>query len=172
MAHFPFLKDVKKFKKTMNSEAVQTQVEEIITPLLANDAVEVVDVTCQREGGRWVLRVFIDKPDGVNLDDCAHVSRKIGDIIDIEEIIPHRYVLEVSSPGLNRVLKKETDFQKFSGKKVKLKIREAKKGRKNFKGRIVQCEDGILEFESTQGDLYSFSLTNIEKARLEIEPDL
>ncbi len=156
----------------MNSKAVQTEVEEIITPLLANEAVEVVDVTCQLEGGRWVLRVFIDKPDGVNVDDCAHVSRKIGDIIDIEEIIPHRYVLEVSSPGLNRVLKKEADFQRFSGQKVKLKIHEAKEGRKNFKGRIVGCEHGIVEIESSQGDLFKFSLADIEKARLEIETEL
>ncbi len=156
----------------MNSKAVQTEVEEIITPLLAEDGIEVVDVICQLEGGRWVLRVFIDKPDSVNLDDCAYVSRKIGDIIDFEEIIPHRYVLEVSSPGLNRVLKKETDFQKFSGKKVKIKIHEAKEGRKNYKGKIIKCEQGIVKIEDTHGNLFSFPLIDIDKARLEIETDL
>ena len=156
----------------MNSKAVQSEVEAIIAPLLEDDGVEVVDVICQQERGRWVLRVFIDKPGGVNVDDCAEASRKIGDIIDIEDIISFRYVLEVSSPGLDRVLKKEADFKRFSGRKARLKIREAKKGRKNFKGKIIGCNQGRVELEDSQGTLFSFSLTDIEKARLEIEADL
>jgi ribosome maturation factor RimP len=128
---------------------------------------DLVDVTYRLEAGRWVLRVFIDKPGGVNINDCALISRQIEDVIEVEEIVPHRYVLEVSSPGLDRVLKREIDFQRFCGEKVRVKTREPLDGRRNFKGRILRCERGVLELESTEGDRFAFRLDEIEQARLD-----
>ena len=156
----------------MDQKAIEARVEQIISPVLDQDSIELVDVTCRLDRGRWVLGIFIDKPGGVNIDDCADVSRKIGDLIDIEDIVSQRYVLEVSSPGLDRVLKKDKDFQKFSGRKIKLKTHQAQNGRRNFKGKIVRCEQGIVELEDEEGRVFRFPLTDIEKARLEIEEKL
>ena len=156
----------------MDQKTIEAKIEQIITPVLVEDDIELVDVTCRLEKGRWVLGIFIDKPGGVNIDDCAAVSRKIGDLIDIEDIVSQRYVLEVSSPGLDRVLKKDKDFQRFSGRKIKLKTHRAQNGRRNFKGKIVRCEQGIVELEDGEGRVFSFPLTDIEKARLEIDFDL
>ena len=103
----------------------------------------------------------------VNLDDCAFISHQIEDLIEVEDVIPQRYFLEVSSPGLDRVLKKEADFQRFCGEKASVKTREALAGRRNFKGRIVRCEQRVLELEDAGGERFEFSLDEIEKARLE-----
>ncbi len=156
----------------MDQKTIEARIEQIISPVLEEEFIELVDVACRLERGRWVMGIFIDKPDGVNIDDCAAVSRKIGDLIDIEDIVTQRYVLEVSSPGLDRVLKKEKDFLKFSGRKIKLKTHQAQNGRRNFKGKIVRCEQGIVELEDEEGRVFCFPLTDIEKARLEIEDKL
>ena len=151
----------------MDRKIVERDIEGLIGPILVRNEMELVDVTYRLESGRWVLRVFIDKPGGVNLDDCAFISHQIEDLIEVEDVIPQRYFLEVSSPGLDRVLKKEADFQRFSGEKARVKTREALDGRRNFKGRILRCEQGVLEMEDTEGQRFTFSLQEIEKARLE-----
>lgn len=151
----------------MDRKTVERDIEELITPILMRNRMELVDVTYRLEGGRWVLRVFMDKPGGVSLQDCAFITHQIEDLIEVEDIIPQRYFLEVSSPGLDRVLKKESDFQRFCGEMAKIKTREAVAGRRNFKGRIVRCEQGIVEVEDRDGKRFEFSLHEIEKARLE-----
>jgi ribosome maturation factor RimP len=151
----------------MDRKRVERDVERLISPILARNQMELVDVTYRLEGGRWVLRVFMDKPGGVNLQDCAFISHQIEDLIEVEDIIPQRYFLEVSSPGLDRVLKKEADFQRFCGEMAKVKTRDAVEGRRNFKARILRCEQGVLEVEDTEGRRFAFSLDEIEKARLE-----
>jgi len=152
---------------SMDRGIVQRDIEDLIHPILVRNRMELVDVLYRQEAGRWVLRVFIDKPGGVNLDDCALISHEIGDLIEVEDVIPQRYFLEVSSPGLDRVLKKESDFQRFRGEKARVKTREALAGRRNFKGRILRCEQGVLELEDTEGERFEFPLHEIEKARLE-----
>jgi len=91
---------------------------------------ELVEVEYLSTYGRWVLRLYIDKGNGVTIDDCADVSRELGDIIDIKEIIDHEYVLEVSSPGLNRPLRREKDFIRAVGSRIKLKMKQAVNGQK------------------------------------------
>jgi ribosome maturation factor RimP len=91
------------------------RVFELIEPLLYDMGYELLEVEYLSNYGRWVLRLYIDKENGVTIDDCADVSRELGDIIDIKEIIDHEYVLEVSSPGLNRPLRREKDFYKGCG---------------------------------------------------------
>jgi ribosome maturation factor RimP len=151
----------------MDRKAIEHDIEDLISPILARNDMELVDVTYLLEGGRWVLRVFIDKVGGVNLRDCAFISHQIEDLIEVEDMIPQRYFLEVSSPGLDRVLKKEADFQRFCGEMAKVKTREAVAGRRNFKGRIVRCEHGVISLEDREGKRFEFSLDAIEKARLE-----
>ncbi len=150
----------------MDRETVQKEVEGLVAPILERSEMELVDVVYRLESGRWVLRLFIDKPGGVNLDDCAFISHQVEDLIEVEDIIPQRYFLEVSSPGLDRVLKKERDFQRFCGEKASVRTRMARAGRRNFKGRIVRCEEGVLELEDTEGYRFQFQLHEIETARL------
>jgi ribosome maturation factor RimP len=109
---------------------IRRQVEEISEPLVVAEGMELVDLEYRREGPRWVLRLFIDKQGGVTVDDCARISREVGDLLDVKDIIPQAYVLEVSSPGLNRRIRKKEDFSRFVGQKVKLRLVSPKDGRK------------------------------------------
>ncbi|MEW6440701.1 MAG: ribosome maturation factor RimP [bacterium] len=153
----------------MNSRAVPETVSKIVSPILDREGMDLVDVQFLRDSGSWVLRVFIDKPGGISLDDCTRISHKIGDVIEVEDVIAHRYRLEVSSPGLDRVLKKEADFQRFSGKKARVQTREPLAGRRNYRGKIVGCEQGVLALDDLQGNVIRLPLHLIEKARLEID---
>jgi ribosome maturation factor RimP len=150
----------------MDRKRIESEIEALISPVLLRNHIELVDVTYRFEGGRWVLRVFIDTPSGVTVADCAFISHQIEDLIEVEEIIPQRHFLEVSSPGLDRVLKREADFQRFCGERAKVRTREAVEGRRNFKGRILRCEHGVVELEDEEGKRFTFSLDAIETARL------
>ncbi len=130
---------------------------------------ELVDVLYTTEHGRRILRIFIDKPGGVTIDDCSDLSRELGTVLDVEDPIPQSYTLEVSSPGLDRLLTKEKDFLRFAGKKVKLRTKEAIEGRKNFKASIEGVEGGRVTLKDADGRIWEIMLSNIEKARLEIE---
>jgi len=153
----------------MDPGSILDRVAEIVRPILDREGMELVDLQYRREQGAWVLRVFIDKPGGTALEDCVQISRRIEDVIEVEDVISHRYRLEVSSPGLDRVLKKESDFRRFSGKKVRILTRQALAGRRNFKGKILACEQGEVVLDDLQGNLIRLSLTLIEKARLEVD---
>ena len=153
----------------MKPVVVEKAVAELISPVLEQDEMELVEVVYRFENGRWVLRIYVDQQNGVNLGDCARISRGIEDLIEIEEVIPNRYCLEVSSPGLDRVLNKEADFKRFSGKMARVVLREPREGRKNFKGKIVGCQSEIVELEDSQGNLCRLPLREIKRARLEIE---
>jgi len=153
----------------MNLKEIEQQVAEIITPVLEHEAFELVDVEYRSEAGRWVLRVYVDKPGGVGLNDCAAVSHRIEDLLEVEEVIAYRYSLEVSSPGLDRRLKRESDFERFRGRMVKVVLMEPIAGRRNFKGVIVQCEGGCVELQDAEQNHHQLPLGNIKKAKLEIE---
>ncbi len=104
----------------MAGETVITRVSELAQPLIDEQGLELVDVEYHTGGGA-VLRLFIDKPGGVNLDDCAAFSRELGLILDVEEVISGEYRLEISSPGLDRIIKKDSDFARFAGEMVRVK---------------------------------------------------
>ena len=148
--------------------AAATEVSRIIEPILEEMDIELVDVEYVTEHGRPVLRVIIDKYGGVTIDDCAAVSREIGDIIDINDALSGRYVLEVSSPGLNRPLKKEKDFVQVVGRKVRLKTACPVDGRRNYKGTLLSFEDGNLLIDLENGQV-RLSITDLEKANLVYE---
>ena len=153
----------------MDKGVILLRVESILEPLLDAEGLSLVDVEYQREQGGWVLRVFIDKEGSVTLDDCARVSREFGQLLDVEDIIPTTYHLEVSSPGLDRPLKKEEDFEKYSGRRVRIKTKEQVSGRRNFKGALLGCTDGQVKVKVEGSEVFTIPFSAILKANLEIE---
>jgi len=126
------------------SYSITKRIAELVEPVLDEFGYELVDVEYLSKHGKWVLQVFIDRTGGISIDDCVQVSRELGDLIDIKEIIEHEYVLEVSSPGVNRPLKKEKDFMRAIGLKIKATTKTPIKGRRNFTGRLEEFRNGEL----------------------------
>jgi ribosome maturation factor RimP len=146
------------------------QVLELMEPILEDSGFELVDVEYLMEHGRWVLRLYIDTEAGVTLDECARVSREMGDLMDVHDVIPHRYVLEVSSPGLNRPLRKQRDFARVVGKRIKVRTTAPIEGRRNFKGTLTGLQEAHLVME-TDGQDVILPLSEVEKANLVYEFD-
>jgi len=155
--------------------AVVERVKAVAEPLCVSLGLELVDLEYLREGPSWVLRVFIDRPGGVVLEDCTALSNALGVALDVEEtgLAPlmgeQAYSLEVSSPGIERPLKKPADFQRFSGQKVKVKtyapLPGDPSGRKSFSGKLLGLEGDTVALESTEGPLV-IPLKAIAKAHL------
>jgi len=131
-----------------------------------------VDVECARMGSRWLIRLYLDREGGITLEDCASMSRLIGDILDVNDIPPGPYNLEVSSPGLDRPLTREKDFLQFKGSRVKIRLKEKYEGSRNFKGILIDYikeEGGAIVVLESDGKLYRLPKDNIFKANLEYE---
>ncbi len=125
---------------------VEKKVEEIFLKLAEDTDFELVDVEYVKERD-WYLRIFVDKPGGVDLDDCQILSEKIGEILDKESFINGSYILEVSSPGIDRVLKKDKDFIREKGKKVDVSLYAPIDGQKNLTGTLVERDEKFLTLE-------------------------
>jgi ribosome maturation factor RimP len=143
------------------------QAEVFAKPLLLAEGMELVDITYRHEQGRWILALFIDKEGGVTIDDCVAISREFGDILDIKDIIPGPYSLEVSSPGLDRPLKRVEDFNRFKDRKIRVKTGSLVEGRKNFQGILLGYQDGIVRV-GVEDKVYDIPYESIVKARLDI----
>lgn len=129
----------------MAKNTVVDKVTEAVAPIIQEAALELVDVEYVKEGGNWYLRVFIDKPGGVELDDCQSMSQKIDMLLDELDPIPQAYFLEVSSPGLERPLKKSEDFERFQGHLVTITTFAPINGAKSFTGKLLGvAEEGIM----------------------------
>lgn len=111
------------------------------------------------------LRLYIDSPEGVTVDDCADVSHQVSAVLDVEDPIRGEYTLEVSSPGLDRPLVKPEDFERFAGERVKVKLHQSLDGRKNFVGRLAGLKDGQVVVETDEGR-FELELDQIDRARL------
>ena len=147
---------------------VTQSIAEFIEPSLLAKGLELVDVEFKKEGKTWVLRIFIDKEGGVNLEDCQNVSHLVGDLLEVEDIIEAVYTLEVSSPGLNRVLKKEKDFIKFIGKKICVQCHAPINGKKKFTGKLTDFKEHKIHLE-VNGQLHTIPLNRLARANLVIE---
>ena len=147
------------------TEHVLTAIEEYAVPVLESMKIELVEVQFRREGHGWVLRLYIDREEGLSLDDCAAVSREISTWLDVEDLIEQAFHLEVSSPGLERPLKKMKDFERFTGRKARIKLREPLNEQRIFIGIIDQVneEDVVLVADEKP---VSLLFDNIAKARL------
>lgn len=153
----------------LKAEGLEERLRALAAPLLTDLGFELVDVMLATEYGRKVLRFFIDKPGGVTIDDCTEASREISTLLDVEDPIPQRYTLEVSSPGLDRPLVKEADFVRYIGKKAKIKTKEPIEGRRHFKATIDSAWDGKISVTDFDNRRFVIELTQIDRARLEIE---
>ncbi|WP_448873129.1 ribosome maturation factor RimP [Desulfobulbus propionicus] len=136
-------------------------------PLLHDMGMELVEVQFRREGYGWVLRFFIDKEGGVTIDDCADVSREISAYLEVEDLIDHAYHLEVSSPGLERPLKKKTDFIRFADRLVRIKLREPWDGQKILIGTLLGLEGDTILL-ALEKETVRIDLENIARARLSL----
>jgi ribosome maturation factor RimP len=157
-----------KLMASLEEEKVIDSVQEILDPLLLEEGLELVDVEYRREGRGRVLRIYIDKEGGVTVEDCARLSRELGTLLDIHDIIPNSYTLEVSSPGLTRALKKPKDFRRFKGKKVKIKTKTDIQKRRVFVGKLLDFTDNVVSIE-VDGHPYFIPYEEIEGANLELE---
>lgn len=149
-------------------EDIIARVEELITPYVKAQGLEVVEVEYHRPGrGRATLRIFLDKPGGITLEDITRMSRVVGELLDVHDVIGPSYTLEVSSPGLTRELKGPKDFARFAGRQVRLTSRRAFAGRQVHRGilRGLEGEDVVLE---VGGELTRLPLAEIAKARLDL----
>jgi ribosome maturation factor RimP len=147
-----------------------TQIERLAEPVVRRHGCELVDTTFRREGSGWVLRLFIDRSGGVGVDLCAEVSRDLSAELDVADLIEHPYTLEVSSPGLDRPLKRAADFQRFCGRAVKVRTRDPVGGRRNFAGRIAEVgEDGATVTLEVDGTSTTIPIAAIARANLKIE---
>ena len=140
------------------------RVGELVEPIIADQNLELVDITYAHENKRWVLRITIDKEDGVTLRDCTNVSKEVGYILEINDVIPHPFHLEVSSPGLERPLKTERDFKRFCGRTVKIVTAEPLEGQTYFRGTIQAVQDGTVHLDS-EGRSVSIPLKAIDRAQ-------
>lgn len=154
-----------------DKKEIIAKVEKLINPILDDMGYELVDVEYLFKHGRWALIIYIDKPGGVGIEDCVRVNNEIGDIISVKDIITHEYVLEISSPGLNRPLKKEKDFLWAMGKKIKVKMGNPINNRKNFTGYLRDYRDGLIRLE-IDNDIFELPLVEVEKANLVFEDNL
>ncbi len=152
----------------MRFEKLLQDVRQVVEPILESQGFELVDLEYQRESQGWVLRIYLDREGGVNLEDCAGVSHEVGATLEVKDLIPSAYILEVSSPGLTRPLKKPEDFNKFRNQMVKIKLYEPLEGRRNFKGTLLGLEGDRVRVEVEQ-KVYELPLQRIAKANLEID---
>ena len=137
----------------------------LLEPVVTGMGYELVEVEWQANPRNGLLRIYIDHKDGITVDDCGAVSLQVSALLDVEDPIPGHYSLEVSSPGLDRPLRKEEDFYRFAGEKVKLKLDIPIKGRRNFTGRLIGLENGevVIDVDGTE---YAIPINDIGKARL------
>ncbi len=154
-----------------------TQIQAMVDPILEDFGLECVEIEFKRETQGQVLRIFIDKEGGVNLDDCASVSRELGAVLEIDDPVPGAYRLEVSSPGLDRPLKTPRDFERFAGQPVTIKMvimldpDQRGHSRKTFKGTLLGMADDSVRVEQSdkKGGEVLLPLADISKAHLEPE---
>jgi ribosome maturation factor RimP len=159
------------------------QLWNLVEPVVSGADLELVELQFSREPEGWVLRLFIDRPEpprlpgeapaehevlgalSVSHEDCERVSRDLSAALDVADVISHAYRLEVSSPGIDRPLRREKDFRRYSGQKAKVKTTEAVEGRRNFSGTIRGAHDGVVDLE-VEGRSYQVPIDAIAKANL------
>lgn len=141
------------------------ELQALIEPTIERLGYELTDLEVRLSGQGGLLRLTIDKPDGIDLDDCEKVSHAVSALLDVEDPVPGNYSLEVSSPGLDRKLTKVEHFQRFEGETLKVTMRFPIAGRRRFRGTLVSSDDGNIVVE-VDGESHSLPLTMIDTARL------
>lgn len=147
------------------------KVRAIARELVDFEGMELVHLEMKNEPGGSLLRLYIDKEGGVTLDDCARISRQLSAQLDVDDPIPHRYTLEVSSPGLDRPLHSESDFRRFAGRTIRLSTNAPINGRRNYRGRLLGLTAGAVHLALDEGGEIAIPQDQISRARLQAEID-
>jgi ribosome maturation factor RimP len=153
----------------MGNDSIEARVQELAERVAIDHGLELVHAEVAGPDNKPIVRVFIDKPQGVTHDDCCDVSTHLGTILDVEDFIHASYTLEVSSPGLERGLYKRADYERFSGSDAKLKTRQAINGQRNFRGRLLGVEGDEVIFDDRTNGRVQIPLNLITKANLEVD---
>lgn len=140
----------------MTKRRIEDNVTELVMPIANALSFELVDVEFLKEGVNWYLRVYIDKPGGIAIDDCQALSEKLSDILDDVDPIKQSYILEVSSPGLERPLKKDSDFERFKGEVVEVRLFQPLNGKKIYEGVILGLIEEKIVIRQTNGEELKF----------------
>jgi ribosome maturation factor RimP len=155
---------------SVDRSAVTQRVWELAEPLALARGLELVDVQYRPEGGRVVLRLLIDRPEGrVTLDELAQTSRELGDVLDAHDAVPGRYQLECSSPGINRPLLREAHFRRVVGQRVRVHTREPRDGRRNFTGTLTAVSAEAITLAEPKAAPVTIPFAAIEKANVEYD---
>ncbi len=144
---------------------LRTQLGELLGPVVAGLGYELWEIEYAPRAGGGLLRLYIDAAEGISLDDCERVSRAVSETLDETNPIPGQYTLEVSSPGLDRVLRTQAHFARFAGERVKLEMMRPVDGRKRFQGRLTQVGESEITL-ATDGGTISLPIDDIHRARL------
>jgi ribosome maturation factor RimP len=147
-------------------------IRKLAEPVLEAEGMELIDVECIKMKSRWLVRIYMDKEGGVTLDNCTEASNQMGDILDVHDVPPGPYTLEVSSPGLDRPLVRDKDFMKYKGCKVDIRLHEKIEGIRHFKGRLTDFfeeESQKILMVDVAGKTYRIPRNLVVKAHLEYE---
>ena len=147
-------------------EEYEQKTEKLLMPIMEANGFELVDVEYVKEAGNWYLRAYIDKPGGITVDDCEVVNRELGDLLDRDDFIDESYILEVSSPGLGRPLKKERDFIRSKGEEVEIRTYRMVNRQKEFRGVLKAWDKDTVTIEYEDGQEQVFERDNIALIRL------
>ena len=150
-------------------QAVVSKIEEIAERVAGSEGIEIVEVELKGTGGNQLLRIWIDKPEGVTHADCELVSHQVGTILDVEDVVPGHYTLEVSSPGVERKLVKPKDFERFQGKKVRIALHQPVDNQRNWDGTLAGYREGVITLDTGPGGTRQFRLDQVAKANLKFE---
>jgi ribosome maturation factor RimP len=153
----------------MGKEVERDRIHQLVAQVVEGQGYELVEFQLKGGGKNGVLRVFIDKPAGISHQDCELVSEQLGTVLDVEDLIPFAYTLEVSSPGLDRKLVKDSDYTRFEGKLAKIQTRIALQNQKTFKGRLRGLQGSNILLEVPKGGVMEIPLDVIHEARLEVD---
>ncbi|HZR81960.1 MAG TPA: ribosome maturation factor RimP [Candidatus Binatia bacterium] len=148
----------------MSRNAVPEAVSTLVEPVAREHGLELIDVEFRPQGRRSVLRLVLDRDGGVGLDELSLVSREVSDLLDVHDVVPCAYVLECSSPGINRPLRKAEDFARFVGKAVRIRTHASIAGSRNFSGRLAASSDDAIEIEDASHGRVTVPLAEIERA--------
>jgi ribosome maturation factor RimP len=151
------------------STAILSKIEAIAERVAESEGIEIVEVELKGGGKNRFLRISIDRPEGVTHADCELISHQVGTILDVEDVVPGAYTLEVSSPGVERKLVKYKDFERFAGKKIKVSLREPVENSRRWEGTLASCANGLIHLEIAEGKTIQFPFDQVDKANLKFE---
>lgn len=157
-------------EKLDNQRKIIEKIEKIVTPVVNEMGLSLVDIEYMQDGGYWYVRIYVENLNGeITLEECAAISGKIDE--DVDKLIEQRFFLEVSSPGIERPLKKIEDFIRFKGEKIKVSLKHKINDKKSFEGIITECKDNIIFLEIEEENIVEIPFSEVKKANIIYEFD-